>query len=108
MLATGKRNVIIDCVCAAPKMMNKIFSSEIIKKLCVYCGMLDMTTNTCPDLYAIINSFRINWSKIHGGKQWFISKIPSAFVEMFKYGVIHEFYNDEHEFTVDRDVNGIV
>ena len=88
--------------------MNKEFSSEIIKKLCVDCGLLDVTTNTCPDLFAIINPFSINWSKIQGGKQRFVSTIPSAFTEMFKYCVIHEFYDDEHDFTVDRDANGIV
>ena len=27
---------------------------------------------------------------------------------MFKYGVIHEVYDDEHEFPVDRDINDIV
>ena len=71
VLATEKRNAIIDYACAAPKMMNKSFSSEIIMKLCVDCGMLDVTTNKYPDLYAIINLFRINWSRIQGGKQQF-------------------------------------
>ena len=108
VLATGKRNAIIGCVCAAPKMMNKAFSSEIIKTLFVDCGMLDVTTNTCTDLYAIINLFSINWSKIQRGKQRFVSKIPSAFVAMLKYGVMREFYDDEHDFPVDRDVHGIV
>ena len=70
--------------------------------------MLDVNTNICPDLYAIINSFSINWSKIQGGKQRFVSKITSAFSAMFKYGVMHGFYDDEHEFPVDRDTNGIV
>ena len=55
VLDTGKRNKIIDCICAAPKMMHKAFSSAIIKKSFEDCGMLDVTTNTCPDLYAIIN-----------------------------------------------------
>ena len=79
VLATGKHNAIIDCVYGEPKLMNKSFSSEIIKKLCVEYGMLDMTTNTYLDLYAIINLFSINWSKIQGGKQRFVSKIPIAF-----------------------------
>ena len=99
-MVTGKRNVTIDCVCAAHKMMNKVFSSEIVKKLCIECAILDVTTNTCPDMYAIINLFIINWSKIQRGKQQFVSKIPSVFVEMFKYSVIREFYDDSMNFML--------
>ena len=91
MLATGKHNEIMDCVCAAPNTTNKVFSSKIIKKLCIDYDMLDVTTNTCSDLYNIINSFSISCSKIQGGKQWFVSKIPPDVVEMSKYGIIREF-----------------
>ena len=71
VLTTRKCNEIVGYIYAAPKMMSTAFSSEIIKKSFVDCGILDVITNTCPDPYAIINLFSISWSKIQEGKQWF-------------------------------------
>ena len=69
VLATGKRGALIDCLCAAPTMIHKSFSSECLTKSFVDAGMLDHTTRTAPDLRGLIESFKINWDTVEGDKR---------------------------------------
>ena len=54
-------------------------------------------------MYAIIDSFKINWSRVQGGKLWFIEILPQLMSEMFTYGELSkEFYNS-NDFPLDHD-----
>ena len=50
VLTAGKRGALIDCICAAPDMINKSFSSEFLTKSFVDTGMLDHATRIVPYL----------------------------------------------------------
>ena len=68
--------------------------------------MLDEKFHRCPDLYAIMNSFKISWGTVPGGKQWFMRMLPFVIAEMFSNGEVSEqFYND-HGFPQDSDKHG--
>ena len=68
--------------------------------------MLDKRLHLCPDIYGIINSFKVNWNKVPGGKAWFMKMIPLAILEVYKSGeVTEEFYN-KHKFPIDCDHDG--
>ena len=41
-----------------------------------------MIKKNCTDMYAIMNSFKIDWNKVDGGRTWFIDVLPSLFSEM--------------------------
>ena len=68
--------------------------------------MIDDKTKTCADMYAIIDSFKIDWNKVRGGKRWFIDMIPNCLSEMFTHGEVSEDFYNENNFPVDRDHEG--
>ena len=68
--------------------------------------MIDEKSKTCPDMYAIIDSFKIDWSKVHGGKRWFIGILPQLMSEMFTYGEISEEFYNANDFPLDYDHDG--
>ena len=68
--------------------------------------MLDVATMTCPCLYGIMNVFDINWKKVPGGKQWFMSQLGPCIQEMYANGNIAEGYYNEMQFPIDEDKKG--
>ena len=55
-------------------------------------GIFDANTKKCPDMIAIMNSFKIPWVTVKGGKKWFVSKIKSCIKEMYETGYISEVF----------------
>ena len=70
--------------------------------------MIDEQTKTWPDMYAIIKSFKINWSKIKGGQKWFINILPEVLEEILTYGEVSESFYDTNKFPIDKDYDGNV
>ena len=50
--------------------------------------MIDTKTKTCPYMYGLIDSLKIDWSKVSGGKKWFMNKLPSVLSELFSFGEV--------------------
>ena len=40
--------------------------------------MIDERTKTCAGMHAIMNSFKADWNKVEGERQWFIDVLPSV------------------------------
>ena len=68
--------------------------------------MIDSKTQTCDDLYGLINTFKTDWSKIKGGKQWLIDLLPLILKEIFLYGEVLESFYDKQKFPFDCDHAG--
>ena len=64
---------------------------------------IDAKTKTCPHMYGSIDSFKIDWSKVSGGKEWFMKKLSSVLSEMFSIWEVSDFFNDDHGFCLDKD-----
>ena len=84
-------------------MFGAAFKKETIIKAFVESGMLDKRLHLCPDIYGIINSFKVNWNKVPGGKTWLMKMVPLAILEVYKSGEVTEFFYDKHNFPVDCD-----
>ena len=54
--------------------------------------MLDNKVHRCPDLYGLINSSKIAWCKVRGGKKWLINKCTSLISEISHQGEVSEEY----------------
>ena len=70
--------------------------------------MLDHASRTAPDLRGIMESFKINWNNVEGGKRWFMSMIEPAVRVMYDKGEILEEWYDTHKFNLDEDANGLL
>ena len=66
VLSTGKLNALKDCMICTPDMMTNAFTTRTIQKVFLSLGMLDHRMKLCPDLHGIIQSFKVNWSKVEG------------------------------------------
>ena len=53
-------------------MIAATFSESSIIESFVSAGMIDVPTESCADIYTLTDSFRIDWSKVQGGKTWFM------------------------------------
>ena len=95
-----------DCVASSPEIQAKSFSVGKVMDSFVDTGMLDMNTKTCPDMITIMNSFKIPWGNVTGGKKWFVSQIKSCIREMYETGYISEEFFDKNDFPVDKDLDG--
>ena len=51
------------------------YSPRTIMKSCVNSGTLDSTTMTSPCLFGIMKAFDLNWTKVPGGENWFMSQL---------------------------------
>ena len=71
----------------------------------VDCGVIDGDTHTTPDVFAIMASFNIVWTKER--RLWFISEIGEALNEYSKKGQIDESLFDKLCFTLDKDDKGM-
>ena len=72
-----KANALKDCIMTGTVMCASSFSKEGMTKLFVSSGMLDHKILTFPDLYGIVDSFKIDWSKVDGGKNWLLKQLHS-------------------------------
>ena len=59
------------------------FSKSSIIDLFVSAGMVDAQTKSCADVYALIDSFKIGWSKVQGEKNWFMEIVLGIIAEVF-------------------------
>ena len=106
LLSTLKENALKDFLNTTPEMIAKSLSKHTLIQPFVSAGMIDEKSKTCPDMYAIIDSFKIDWSKVHGGKRWFIGILPQLMSEMFTYGEISEEFFNANDFPLDYDHDG--
>ena len=72
----------------------------------VNSGMLDAATMTSPCLFGIMKAFDINWKKVPGGKNWFMSQLGPCIQEMYANGNIVESFYNANQFPIDEDKNG--
>ena len=84
VLATGRGDLLRDCITTAPEMISNLFTQRTIQKSFVESAMLDDKSKLFPDLRGIINSFKVNWKRVPGGRNWLMKMIPQAMEEMFK------------------------
>lgn len=71
--------------------------------------MPDRCTNTCPDIYGIIVSFKINWTKVPGGRIWLYAMVPLTILEVYKCGQeVTEPYYDLHNLSIDCNHKGTI
>ena len=92
VLSTFKKNTLQDCIITIPEMIAASFSKQILIKSFVSAGIIDDKTKTYVYMYAIMNSFKIYWNKVDGGRRWFIDVLPSVLSEMFMYGEVSEIH----------------
>ena len=106
MLPHLKQCSLKELITNTPQMMEAAFSKSSLVESFVSSGMLDEKCKRCPDLYGIIKSFKINWSKVKGGKVWFLNQLNNVISEMMSEGdVVEEFY-DDCSFPLDYDHDG--
>ena len=105
-MSSLKEKSLIDLVVTTPQMMAAAFSEHSIVKSFVSAGMLDKKTERCADLYGLIDSFKISWPKVTGGKKWFINECTSLINEMFHNGEVSEEYYNENNYPLDKDKGG--
>ena len=108
ILPTTKEMALKDCIATTPNMMAAAFSRDGIIKSFVSAGMIDHRTKTCPDLFALIDSFKIDWSVMKGGKQWIISRVPKILNQIFTHGEVPESWFEDNDFPLDKDHDGNV
>ena len=106
VLSIGKLNTLKDCIICTPEMMTNAFTTRTIQKAVVSSGILDHRMKLCPDLHGIIQSLKVNWSKVEGDTTWFKKQIPSTILEMYKCGEITESFYDDTKFPIDFDLKG--
>ena len=69
-MSTLKENALKDLLVTCPEMMAASFKESSLVQSFVDAGILYTKCKRCPDVYGIINSFKIDWSNVHGGKKW--------------------------------------
>ena len=106
VLSTIKGAALKDLICTAPQMFASAFNKDTMINAFVDSGMLDKKAQLCPDLYGIINSFKVNWDKIPGGKAWLMKMIPLAILEVYKSGEVSEEFYNTNNFPLDCDKDG--
>ena len=104
VLIIGKLHTLKDCIICTPEMMTNVFTTRTIQKAVVSSGILDHRMKLCPDLHDIIQSLKVNWSKVEGGTTWCKKQIPSTILEMYKCGEITESFYDDTKFSIDFDL----
>ena len=89
MLSTQKKNAFKDCITTSPPIISAALNkNSLVDSFAVSC-MIVSTCKRCSDVYALINSFKINLSKVNGGKQWLIDVLPIVLNEMFENGEVN-------------------
>ena len=106
ILSTCKLNALKDCIISTPDMMTKAFSTRTIQKAFVALGMLDNRLKLFPDLHGLIQSFKVDWTKVEDGTMWFKKIISEAILQFYKCGEILELFYDDRKFGIDFDLKG--
>ena len=88
-----------DLIVTSPDIITASFSQSSLVKSFVDCGMLDVKCKRCADVFGLIDSFKISWPKVPGGKRWFMEQLPAVFSEMFAHGEVCEQFYDEEFFS---------
>ena len=65
--------------------------------------MIDAQTKICANLFALMCSFKIDWSKVQGERYWYMDIIPDITAEVFMFGFISESFFDKNDFLFDKD-----
>ena len=68
ILSSLKEHALKDCISTLPDMISTSFSKTPLIQSFVSLGMIDEKTKTCADVYAVIDSFKINWFMVKGEK----------------------------------------
>ena len=108
LLPSLKENALKNLVITAPELINKAFSEKSIVDSFVSSGMLDKMHKRCPDIYGLVDTFKVNWGKVEGGKTWFMNVLPEVISEMYSEGEISEKFYDNLQFPKDYDEKGNV
>ena len=95
-----------DFLCTAPNVFGAVFNKDSSIKVFVDSEILDRRTNTRPDMYGIINSFKINWTKVPGGRKWLMDMNPLAILKVYKCGQFTESFYDLHNLPIDCNHEG--
>ena len=78
-----KESSLKDLLVTAPEMIAAVFTKSSLIQSFLSSGMIDEKYKRCADLYGPISSLKIDWSKINGGKRWFIAVLPILSVNFF-------------------------
>ena len=108
LLSGLKETALKDLLITAPEMMAAAFTKKSMTDSFVSSGMLDDKCKRCPDLFALVDSFKIDWKKVNGGKKWFMDILPIVVQEMFLEGEVNERFYDDNNFPLDKDHKGQV
>ena len=108
LLSGLKETALKDLLITAPEMMAAAFTRKSMINSFVSSGMLDDKCKRCPDLSALINSFKVDWKKVNGGMKWFMDVLPLVVKTMFSEGEVNERFYDDHNFPLDKDHKGQV
>ena len=76
ILSTLRENALEYCIDTSSDMIAALFLNHKLIQPFVSAGMIDDKTRTCPDMYAIIVSFKIDCNNVIGGRKWFIDMLP--------------------------------
>ena len=106
LLSTLKENALKDCINTSPDIIVASFSKHTLTQSFVSAGIIYDKTKTCTDMYTIMESFKIYWNKVKGGKRWFIDIPPKYLSEMFIHGEVSKDFYKQYEFPLDRDYEG--
>ena len=85
-LCWKKLNQKHDCAATSPEIFAKSFKTDTIQHVFVDAGMLDVRPKLYPDIDVIVSAFKINWTKVQGGKAWFYPHITAALKKMYLMG----------------------
>ena len=95
----------IDCVATTPMIYGLSFSSQKIRKSFVLGGVIDSGSESCPDVDQIINRFKIDWTRLEGGREYFKRLIPHAIKEVYAKGYIEEEWFKTYGIPIDIDTD---
>ena len=95
-----------DLLHAATGTISSSFSESSTSDYFSSTGILDIKIKRYADLHRIVNSFKINWGKVKGGKQWFVRILPAVLSEMFSQGNVCETFYDDNNCTLECDHEG--
>jgi len=105
----GRRTAIIDAVSIAPEAYKNAFTQRTIQGGFGNSGDItnlgDGIFVTCPDLLAMRNLCKIDWTEI----DWeaFVAKVPAAVHQMLEHGFLSEEWCDENCIPIDSMLDGV-
>ena len=98
-----KEAALKDLLVTAPELMSSAFTEKSIVDSFVSAGMLDKTCKKCPNLYQLLENFKVPWGEEEGGQDWLHDKLPQVITEMYSEGEVSEQFFDDMGFPKDID-----